>query len=146
MTIALPLQPTPDDLAYLENDHTRRYTPHLLDPANPIRQRIIMERAVIRRACTDMLAEGLELRVHDGEAWATLWTSNLDAIMAAIQAVDEEHIHVRESADRARRGSIFLVYGNEGYTVIANHSANLEVALLGASRYADELGDAVAAR
>lgn len=147
MSVTLPLQPTADDLAHLESDTAKKLWPHLQNPADPIRRRIIMERAVIRRACTDMLAAGLQLRVYDGEEWATEWTDSLDAVMASICACDEEWIHVRqpfhtEPGKFHRLGSIYLVYGNAGWEVIADNAVALEPHLAGATAFADQLADA----
>src|SRR5690606_29381756 len=42
-----------------------------------IRRRILIERAIIRRAAMDLLAAGFTLRIHDGEDWATERTTDL---------------------------------------------------------------------
>lgn len=146
MTITLPLQPTADDLAHLESDHSRKHTPHLLDPANAIRQRIVIERAVIRRAITDMLAAGWEVRVYYGEGdYGTDWTRELGAVMGAVCACDEEWIRARRATDHGQeRAGIYLVYGNDGWDVISDYSLLLEPELEGANAFADQIADAAA--
>lgn len=144
MTLTLPLQPTADDLAHLESDHNRRYCAHLLDPANAIRQRIIMERAVIRRAVADLIAAGCWLRVFygAGEGFGCNRTDNVDIVMEAVGACDEEHLYVYNNSSDARRGAIFLVYGNDGWDVMADYSTRLERDLKGANEFAEQIADA----
>lgn len=143
MSITLPLQPTADDIAHLESAHSARFTPHLLNPADPIRQRIIMERAVIRRAITDILAAGNWVRVFYGDSeYGCDKTDNLDIAMRAIGACDDEHLLVfRNSSDRTW-SSVWFVYGNAGYEVIADNGERVEPLLAGANAFADELADA----
>lgn len=145
MSLSLPLTPTTDDIAHLETDLNRRTSKHLLDPADKIRQRIIMERAVVRRMAGDLIEAGYELRVNDGEGWASAWTQDLATVMAVIMATDEEAISVRPAGGGARpglRGTIYLVYGNSGWEVIADNSVNLEPLLAGVTAYCDELENA----
>ena len=147
MQIALPLQPTADDIVHLENDHSRRYAPHLLDPKNAIRQRIIIERAIIRRAIADILAAGNWVRVFYGvdEGYGCNKTDNLDVAMAAIGACDDERLQVfRNSSDKVW-SSAWFVYGNDGWDVNADNGGRLEPLLAGASALADQIADAMAA-
>jgi hypothetical protein len=134
MNVTLPLQPQRDDLAHFD-----------VSPVadESIRNRIVIERAIVRRACEDLIAAGFELRVHDGEAWATGYTIDLDIVMCSIMATDEESIIVRPVGQPGPRGSIFLVYGNDGYDVIADNSTNIEEHLKGATELADAIEEAV---
>jgi hypothetical protein len=134
---SLPLAPTPDDEDYLNGLHAQ-----VIDPA--IRARVIVERAIIRRAITDVLAAGYLVRVHDGEDWACEPTLDLGVLMAAIMATDEEKLvvyrHDSKGAKWVPHGWIFLVHGNDGWDVINDYTTNLEDVLKGAT----ELGDAIA--
>lgn len=139
-------EPTADDLAYLESDHQRRYNPHLQDPTDRIRRRIIIERAIVRRAVADLIAAGYVLRVYYGDDnWGTAFTNDIGTLMAAVGACDEEWLTVARplvgDAHPARRlvGSLFFVYGNAGWDVICDYSVNLEGALKGANDLAEEL-------
>jgi hypothetical protein len=145
MRITLPLQPTADDIAHLENDHSRRYTPHLLDPADPIRQRIIMERAVIRRAAQDLIAAGNWLRVFYGhdEGFGCARTDNVLTVMQAIGACDEEYLFVYPNSSDRRIAFAELVYGNDGWDVIADYAGRAEPLLDGSTILANELCEAV---
>jgi hypothetical protein len=134
MRVSLPLQPTADDIAHFET--MRRL------PVPAIYNRIVMERAVIRRAATDLLAAGFELRVHNGEDWACVWTTDLAAVMRSIMETDEDHLNVRVAATGKRMGALYLVYGNAGWEVIADNAVCLEEALAGTTAYQEELADA----
>jgi hypothetical protein len=146
--ITLPLQPTADDIAHLERP-TGKFPAHqhLLDPNNEIRQRIIMERAVVRKAISDIIAAGNWVRVFYGpeEGYGCDRTDNLDVAMEAIMACDEESVIVFPNSSDKRIGFLFLVYGNEGWSVIADNSTKLEGVLQGATDFADELADATSA-
>ena len=63
-----PLPLWPDDVAHLDNDHNRKYAPHLLVADDPIRLRIVMERAVVRAAAAQLIADGWLVRVYYGDS------------------------------------------------------------------------------
>lgn len=117
-----------------------------------IRQRVLIERAIVRRAVRDILATQAEegpaycISVWDGENFAVKRSRDLDKIMADIGQCDEETIIVRRVATESEAGkhigSIHLVYGNGGWDVMADYSAGLmETLLKGANKLAKELGD-----
>ncbi len=137
-TAATPgLAPTTDDLEHFARSGS--LYPGLLDPDNRIRQRIIIERAIIRRAVTDILANGaLSVSVYYGDdEYGCEKQRDLDTIMAAIGACDEEFLHVHWP--KGRPCSIFLVYGNDGWDVLADYSLVLEPFLVGANALAEQL-------
>lgn len=115
-----------------------------------VRLRQLIERAVIRRAVTDILAQQAEdgpaycLSVYDGEETVVVASRDFDKIMEAIMSTDEDLLLVRrQHADRASTfvGEIHLVYGNDGWDVIADHSVSITSLLVGADALADSLGD-----
>lgn len=119
-----------------------------------VRARTIMERAVIRQAAKDLLAAGFQLRVWNGGAYECQRTDNLATIMASIGACDEESLVVyQEPMPRHLAppgpltegwtcfGTILLVYGNEGWSVIADNSGNVEQYLAGATALSQRLQD-----
>lgn len=144
-----------DDSAHFEQFHWVK------DAAT--RQRILIERAVIRRAVRDILAAGAGkaqefheltggngsycISVWDGEEFPVKRSRDLDKIMADIGQCDEETIVVRHATDEGRPeglkvGSMYLVYGNGGWDVIADTSGHSMHELLeGANKLADELGN-----
>lgn len=125
------LQPTPDDLAWLAKNK--------ID--DEVKQRILMERAVIRKACDDLIAAGYWLRLDDGQGWITpSWTQQSDEIMADLLTCDVELLRVTLSPPFIN-GSLTLIYGNDGWDVMADYSASLEPHLAGANALADQLCD-----
>lgn len=141
--ITLPLQPTADDLEHFAKDYMR-------DTTDAIRERIVMERAVVRRAATELLSQDFALRVHYGneEGWGCDITTDPGKVMEAIMACDEEALCVYSGGDGSWRrfGTISLVYGNAGWEVVSDYSVNLEPHLLETNAYVDQLGDAESAR
>jgi len=114
-----------------------------------IRQRILIERAIVRRAVRDILAahDGAYcISVSDGEGWPVKRSRDLAAIMENIGQCDEESIRIRHTDDPAgtvSSGNIYLVYGNDGWDVIADHTDSplVRELLQGANDLADELGN-----
>ena len=125
-----------------------------------IRQRVLIERAIVRRAVRDILAAsaGNAAGFHamtggDGTYCITVKDSdtarsrNLDEIMGDIGQCDEETIIVRhctpDGSTGIKVGGIYLVYGNEGWDVICDHtdSTTMHELLEGANKLADELGE-----
>lgn len=140
--MSVTLAPTPDDLAHFERSEQGGRFP--IDPA--IKERIVMERAVIRRAITDILAAGHAITVFDGEDAPLKRSTDVGAVMGEICACDEEWLRVlAPTGDTAKPwkhlGTIFLVYGNEGWDVLADYSVNLEPLLAGANEFAETLCD-----
>lgn len=115
-------------------------------------ERQLIERAVIRCAVTSILAIQAEdgpaygISVHDGEETVLKNSRDLAQIMDALMSTDEDALIVRRlQADRASTyiGSINLIYGNDGWDVIANNSLSVESMLEGASKLADAIADAI---
>lgn len=119
-----------------------------------IRRRILLERAVVRRAVQDILAvatsgesgkePSFSITVHDGESVALPRTRELSAIMAEIGACDEEFLIVRRMDDQLV-GRIMLVYGNDGWDVICDHSDTplMRELMVGADALSQRLGDEI---
>lgn len=102
-----------------------------------IEERINMERAIVRAAVEGLLAAGYRVGYHDGEEMAVPRSSDsLDEIMKELHSTDMAQLSVRRG-DEA--GSVLLVYGNDGYDVIADSSVGLEDALSTATALAEAL-------
>lgn len=107
-------------------------------------ERILVERLIVRQMVDDLLADPRveSLRLHDGEDWANPeWTRDRDEIMRELMACDEENLMValRKPDGSTKHAAIYLVYGNDGWDVIADNSASLE----GMWPNADALADAL---
>ncbi|WP_043004878.1 hypothetical protein [Comamonas testosteroni] len=114
------------------------------------RQRILIERAVIRQAVRDILAaadNGYCISITNSETVELSRSRDLDKIMANIGQCDEETIIVRHAIKDGelggKLGSIYLVYGNHGWDVICDHtdSPAMHDLLQGAHKLAEELGN-----
>ncbi len=138
---------------YAEHDDTLHFQQHHWVKDESIRQRILIERAIVRRMVRDILQAGggaYCVSIYDGEDYPLKRSRDLDAIMADIGQCDEETIvvrHVTKPADGGEKlGSIYLVYGNDGWDVIADHTAShsMDELLAGANQMSDAIGDALA--
>jgi len=124
-----------------------------------IERRVELERAIIRTMVEDAFDMGLLVTHHNGEevtASVRVISDDeidgvrgrtkeqaVDAIMEQVQQCDEETITFKEwrGLSKPRRiGNVFLVYGNDGYVVICDYTANdeMEQILAGAIEYSDK--------
>lgn len=134
---------------YDERDDSKHFEQFHWVKDEKIRTRILIERAIIRRAVRDILAahDGAYcISVHDGEDWPVKRSRDLDEIMADIGQCDEESIRIRKvdsPSGSVSSGNVYFVYGNGGWDVISDYTSSLLVTelLAGANKLADELGD-----
>ena len=108
----------------------------VLAPSVVRRQR--MERLVCRALINTLLIAGYVLAVDTGEEILPK-TDKLRDIMKHLFTVDQEHIYVFCKHTQKMIGWVFLVYGNDGFDVIANYTANLEKHMNAADRISDIL-------
>ena len=90
-----------------------------------VHERQKIERQIIYRLVDELLEGGYELRLHDGENWATPKTTNAIQVKNAFMSVDEETLYVYNK-NTDTRYFVFLVYGNDGWDVINDHSVALD--------------------
>jgi hypothetical protein len=105
-------------------------------------KRMACERKVVRRTVRTLLAAGYAVTVYNGEDTPIRRSTSVNAIMAEVQAADEEYLYVLRKDDAGnylRVGSIWLVYGNSGPEVIADYSVCLEEVLAPVNAYCDTL-------
>lgn len=129
------LTPTQDDLYHFAT--YAKSTGREIE--NSIKARIVIERAVIRHAVSAFIAAGCTVTVDYGgeEGQGVASSTDLGAIMKAIGACDEEWLHVRK--DGKALGTVMLVYGNDGWDVIADNHMSLEPLLEETTKYAETL-------
>jgi hypothetical protein len=107
-----------------------------------IDKRIACERKVVRRTVRTLLAAGYAITVDNGEDTPIRRSTSVNAIMAEVQACDEELLHVLRQDDAGvwkRFGTICLVYGNSGPEVISDYSTSLEAVLEPVMTYCEKL-------
>lgn len=104
-----------------------------------VKRRQLIERRIIRCLVRDMISDGLWISVFDGEATTVKRSRDVAEIMGALQTVDEESLIVRRAPGAPPIGSVFLVYGNDGWDVIADYSIALDRYMPGADTEAHRL-------
>ena len=102
-----------------------------------------MEHAVIEAALDSLLAAGYFITVDDGEDFPVKKSRDKDKILEALGSVVSESLIVYEATGVGFKsvGSINLIYGNDGWDVIADNSGNLEWILSNATLVSEELQD-----
>jgi len=97
-----------------------------------------IERKIVRKLAQDVIAAGRSISVFDGEAYALKRSRNVADIMAAIGLTCEDTLIVHQD-DKDPGATVYLVYGNDGFDVIADYHVSLEPLLEGATKLAEEL-------
>ena len=102
-----------------------------------------LEGAIMAQVILDALAAGYRISVDDGEDELTP-QQTLGDILAVMGATDSgDWLRFADPANQGKRvGWIHFIYGNDGYDVIADYSANPATAALLAN--AERLTDALA--
>lgn len=95
-----------------------------------------LESEIVKAAINGLLEAGYKISVFDSEETILLPTTNAEAIFNKLYATDGEYL-VTHGADGKPCGHVFLVYGNDGYDVIADYTLNLEEPLSAANEIAD---------
>lgn len=118
--------------------------PHLAHIDPEARVRVLIERAIVRRAIETLLAAGYRLAVHDVQSFAADQMNNVPALMAAIMASDHDVLHVYRRSPApggswATVGWVAFAYGRGGCDVVSDHTMNLEGVLAPVVAYAESL-------
>lgn len=110
-----------------------------LSPEVAARQAI--EREIVTKVVDDALAAGYGISINNGGDDDEIVNSrDREAILKELFATDEEYLYLHENGKKI--GTIFLVYGNDGWDVICDYSSKLEEFLAGANEIADRYMDA----
>lgn len=128
-----------DDQIYFESDSVK---------SEEIRARILMERYIIRffvKSLMDCKDVQYSISINDGGDWPVVRSRDLLHIMDHIGACDEERLYVRIGLDKdaTKVGQLYLVYGNDGWDVIADNTATdaFEALLKDTNELVDALGN-----
>lgn len=106
-----------------------------------------MERAIVERIVDDALARGYRVSVFNGGEEAELTRSgDRPAILGAMFATCEESLRFYGQATETTQvglGFVLLVYGNEGWDVISDHTdtPTMRRLLAGANALADRFAE-----
>ena len=85
---------------------------------------IQIEYRIISSLVDELLAQDLTISINDGEVTTIRRSTDRTVILSNIMCTDEEHMIVHHKTQYL--GSIFLVYGNEGWDVINDYTVALE--------------------
>ena len=85
-----------------------------------------MERQIIKALVNEAFKRGFTKVIIDngGDDDERITCTDIEEVMASIRQTDEEHMFFAHP-DVAKMPCVFLVYGNDGYDVIADHSSSL---------------------
>lgn len=102
--------------------------------------RVKIEKTIVKKIVGSAIANGYKVSVWDGDEWACRFETDNGAIMASLFHTDIEHIHIDDSNCQTV-GRICLVYGNNGYDVVADHtdSSRIDEILESANAYAEQM-------
>ena len=85
--------------------------------------RIKIEKRIIRQIIKNALARNWNVSVYDGEEITLVNSKNLTEIIKATFTTDEDGLIFRD-ADGEYVGQVALVYGNDGWDVVSDHTAS----------------------
>lgn len=85
--------------------------------------RIAIESAIFTRLCETAFDLGWVVSLCDGEEWTVKKSNSLTILREAAFSTDADTLVFRDEKGDIR-GRVWLVYGNDGWDVIADHSTN----------------------
>jgi len=85
--------------------------------------RIKIEKRIVRKIVKDALARNWTVTVHDGEEFPVRKSTDLKKIIAATFTTDQDTLIFRD-ADGNKVGDVALVYGNDGWDVVSDHTSS----------------------
>jgi len=95
-----------------------------------------IERKIVTQIITDALAKGYTLGVNDGEEITLERCNDPETILKALFTTDDDWLLVY-AADGKRIGWVRLIYGNDGYDVVNDHTTNLADIMTEADKLSD---------
>lgn len=128
---------------YTHADDTEFFTTGRIADSD-VRERILIERLVIRTAVAALLEAGHSITIyHEGELSQAVRSRNLELIMGEVGACDSETIGVFTPTIIGRQGFISLIHGNDGWDVMQDYSMVLSDKITAARELADAIGEAL---
>lgn len=107
-----------------------------------VEQRRAIERQIAEKVAQGLIDGGYAVSVDDGEEIVLEASTDVQAIVGAMFATDEDRLYAMKpdgSGKMARQGWVYFVYGNSGFDVVNDWTANLEAEMAGATAEADRL-------
>ncbi|HCN5947580.1 TPA: hypothetical protein N6Z09_004296 [Escherichia coli] len=97
-----------------------------------------IEHRIVEKAARCLIAAGYSVEVFDGEETAQAATTDMKLIKAALYSTDEDYLMAFDTTGK-RIGWVRMIYGNDGWDVMADYTTNLEDVLTDANKLADKL-------
>ena len=107
-----------------------------------LKQRIKIEKAIAKKIVVDALALNYFVSVNDSCEWTVNKSQDQKTILKALMTTDDDLLAFHNK-DGKYIGVVWLVYGNDGYDVICDYTANkgIEGLLAGANTLADKYNE-----
>lgn len=86
------------------------------------------EEVIVKAIIESALCRGYSISIFDGEEVAIAKSTDPEAILKKMFATDAEELIVYDH-HCVRRGTAYLIYGNDGHDVISDHTLGLEAIL-----------------
>ena len=93
--------------------------------AASVKNRIALERKIVKALVKAALDAGYFCGVHDGEQLTLKHCDNISTIMEHLFTTDEDCLRIYDK-NTTVIGWVRLVYGNDGWDVICDYTTNLE--------------------
>jgi hypothetical protein len=105
-----------------------------------VETRCKIEARIAKSIVKSGLAKGYAVSVNDGGEWVVKRSTDAKDIIAALFSTDADYIRFR-TASGERVGTVFLVYGNDGWDVINDYTDTeaMRAVLTDANALADKL-------
>lgn len=100
------------------------------DPS--VRQRASVEMTIVRFLLSHLIANGKTLSVWDGGGRSVKNSTDVEALMDAIFAVDESTIITPDGSE-----IVIIILGNDGWDVVADYSSSLEELMKPVNEFAE---------
>lgn len=102
-----------------------------------IRARIALEKRIVNRLIKTFLKDGCQVTLEYDEEYAVVKSTKFSDFRGQIMACDEEKLRVYKNGKCI--GSVFLVYGNDGYDVICDYHNSLSSYIEEVDKYIDKI-------
>ena len=105
-----------------------------------VEQRQKIERRIVKAVIKSAIDAGGSVSLYDGGEWTVKKSRDAKVLANAIMSVDEESLRIHNAAGESI-GTVYLVYGNDGYDVICDHTdaPAMDAILASAFALADKL-------
>ncbi|QXN74360.1 hypothetical protein SEA_CAFASSO_145 [Gordonia phage Cafasso] len=102
--------------------------------------RQLIERRIVRHLVDEILGHDLWIGVYDGEEQHPI-TRDREEILDALMNTDEDYVRLfgQPTNNDAPIGWVRLVYGNDGWDVICDHTVNIEHLIAKTNALTDEI-------